>query len=197
MIYGYARCSTTEERQNVERQIRELETLGVNRKNIFTEYESGTKIDRIELQRLLDKVQEGDAIATTEVSRITRSTRQLCEILEAVREKKIKLIIGSFVVDCTGGTINVMTEGMLKMMAVFAELERNMISERVRSGMANAIAEGKRVGRPTTTPNDIPPVFLRHYPKYKSDIINKSELARLCDMSRTTVYKYIQLIEAN
>lgn len=197
MVYGYARCSTSEERQNIDRQIKELEVLGVERTNIYMEYESGTKVDRIELNRLLDKVQTGDVIVTTEVSRITRSTKQLCEILDLVRRLKLKLVIGSFVVDCTEGSLDVMTEGMLKMMGVFAELERNMISSRVKSGMANAREKGKKIGRPNTSIEDIPTKFLKHYPKYKSKAVNVTELARLCNMSRTTIYKYIRILEAN
>lgn len=197
MIYGYARCSTDEERQDINRQIRELEALGVDRTNIYMEYESGSKTDRMELNRLLDKIQMGDVIVTTEVSRITRSTKQLCEILEVVRKLKVKLIIGTFVVDCREGDLDVMTEGMLKMMGVFAELERNMISSRVKSGMANAKEKGKKIGRPTTSSEDIPTNFLKHYPKYKAKAINISELSRLCAISRTTAYKYIHILEAN
>ncbi|WP_331274622.1 recombinase family protein, partial [Clostridium botulinum] len=63
--------------------------------------------------------------------------------------------MGNFVVDCTK-ELDPMTEGMLKMMGVFAELEKNMISQRVKSGMANARAKGKVIGRPQTTKEDIP-----------------------------------------
>ena len=71
MTYGYARCSTNEERQDIDRQKRELYTLGVtDDKYIYLEYESGMKSNRAELQKLLDLVKEGDAIATTEVSRL-------------------------------------------------------------------------------------------------------------------------------
>ena len=87
------------------------------------EYESGTKVNRAELQKLLSIVKSGDAIFATEVSRITRSTKQLCDIIELAKEKHIKLVLGSFVVDCTK-ELDPMTEGILKMMGVFAELER-------------------------------------------------------------------------
>ena len=74
MIYGYARCSTNEELQDINRQIRELIQLGAREENIYREYESGMKNDRVELQRLLSAVEAGDTIIATEVSRITRST---------------------------------------------------------------------------------------------------------------------------
>lgn len=99
--YGYCRCSTNENRQDIDRQKRELRKLGIKENNIFFEYESGSKIDRIQLDRLLNIVKDGDTIAATEVSRISRSTKQLCEIIELSKEKHLKLIIGSFVVDCT------------------------------------------------------------------------------------------------
>ena len=149
MIYGYARCSTNDKLQDINRQIRELKLFGISDTELFTEYESGTKINRTELTKLLNTLSRGDTLVATEVSRITRSTKQLCDILEFAKEKQIKLILGSFVVDCAS-TLDPMTEGMLKMMGVFSELERNIISQRVKSGMQNAKAKGKSIGKLVT-----------------------------------------------
>ena len=178
MIYGYARCSTDESQQDINRQVRELKKQGATDKTIYLEYESGTKINRAELLKLLDAVKSGDTILATEVSRITRSTKQLCDIIELAKERQIKLILGSFVVDCSK-ELDPMTEGMLKMMGVFAELERNMISQRVKSGMENAKSKGKTIGRPCTTADDIPNIFYKHYPKYQQGEINKKELNKI------------------
>lgn len=194
MIYGYARCSTNEQLQDIQRQVRELKQLGATEETIYLEYESGTKINRAELIKLLNVVKPGDTILTTEVSRITRSTKQLCDVIELAKDKQIKLIIGSFVVDCSN-ELDPMTEGMLKMMGVFAELERNMISQRVKSGMRNAKSKGKIIGRPTTTADNIPNIFYKHYPKYKKGEINKKELSRLCSLSYPTIYKYLRITE--
>jgi DNA invertase Pin-like site-specific DNA recombinase len=194
MIYGYARCSTDETKQDINRQIRELKEGGATKETIYLEYESGAKSDRAELNKLLNVVKEGDTILATEVSRITRSTKQLCEIIEFAQDRKIKLILGSFIVDCTK-ELDPMTEGMLKMMGVFSEMERNMIRQRVKSGMENAKANGKIIGRPQKTADDLPAIFYRHYPKYKNGEINKKELSRLCDLSYPTIYKYLALIE--
>ena len=81
------------------------------------------------------------------------------------------------------------------MSGVFAELELGMIRERVKSGMANAKAKGVRIGRPQTTKENIPPIFYRHYPSYANGILNITELARVCDMSRTRVYRYIRVLK--
>ena len=194
MIYGYARCSTNEELQDINRQIRELKQLGAVEESIYREYESGMKNDRVELQRLLSVVEAGDTIVATEVSRITRSTKQLCEIIEFVKDKHIRLVLGSFVVDCTR-ELDPMTEGMLKMMGVFSELERNIISQRVKSGIQNAKAKGVPIGRPATSEDRIPSSFFKYYPKYKRGEINKAEFARLCSVSYPTIFKYIALVE--
>lgn len=194
MIYGYARCSTNEKLQDINRQVRELKQQGATNTTIYLEYESGAKVNRAELLKLLNVVQAGDTIIATEVSRITRSTKQLCDIIELAKTKLIKLILGNFIVDCSR-ELDPMTEGMLKMMGVFSELERNITSQRVKSGMQNAKAKGKTIGRPTTTVDDIPSIFFKHYPKYKCGDINKTEFSRLCSLSYPTIYKYIQIAE--
>lgn len=196
ITYGYARCSTNESRQDINRQKRELFALGVTEdKYIYWEYESGTKTDRTEFNKLLDIAKEKDTIVCTEVSRLTRSTKHLCEVLQIVQTKHLRLIIGNFVVDCRTDEIDPMTKGMLMMWGVFAEMERDIISQRVKSGMENAKAKGKSIGRPAVTLDNIPSIYLKYYPKYKSKEMNVSEISRLCDMSRTTIYKYIALME--
>lgn len=194
MLYGYCRCSTNEMKQNIDRQIRELRKLGVEKKNIFMEYESGIKINRVELSRLLDSIKDGDTIIATEVSRITRSTKQLCELIEFAKDKKLKLVLGTFIVDCTK-ELDPMTEGMLKMMGVFSEIERNMISERVKSGVANARAKGKIVGRPQLTIDKVPDKIKELYELFENNKISKTDYAKVCDISRPTLDKYIKIIK--
>ena len=194
MIYGYARCSTNESKQDINRQLRELKAEGAQ--EVYFEYEHGDSAVKQKQWALFDVVQEGDAIITLEVPRLARSTKQLCEIIELVKQKKIKLVIvGSVTVDCTQGRLDPMSNAFIQMSGVFAELELGMIRERVKSGMANAKAKGVRLGRPPLTKDDIPATFYRHYPAYKNKQLNVSELARVCDMSRTTVYKYIEVLE--
>lgn len=194
MVYGYARCSTNEELQDINRQVRELKQKGATDTTIYLEYESGIKENRAELNKLLQVIQPHDTIVSTEVSRITRSTKQLCEIIELAKSRYLKLIFGNFVVDCSK-ELDPMTEGMLKMMGVFSEIERNITSQRVKSGMQNAKAKGKTIGRPPVTADDIPSIFYKHYPKYKKGEINKKDLSRLCSLSYPTVYKYLRIIE--
>ncbi len=194
MDYGYARCSTNENKQDIQRQVKELKKAGA--KEIFLEYEHGDSAIKQELSFLLEQAREGDTIYTLEVSRLARSTKQLCEIIETVKEKKLRLVIvGSITVDCSNGKIDPMTNAFIQMSGVFAELELRIIRDRVRSGVANAKANGIKVGRPQTTTEQIPQIFFRHYPAFKSGNLNISEFARVCSMSRTTIYKYISLLQ--
>ena len=194
MTYGYARCSTNETKQDINRQVRELKSAGAD--TLFLEYEHGDSKVKSQQEAMFAQAQAGDTILTLEVPRLARSTQQLCEIIDRVREKRLRLvIIGSITLDCREGRADPMSEAFLQMAGVFSQLELSMIRERVRSGMANAKAKGKQIGRPQITRDNIPAIFLRHYPAYKNGQLNITELSRVCDLSRTTVYKYISLLE--
>lgn len=194
MKYGYARCSTNDSKQDIERQVRELKAAGAQ--SLFVEYEHGDADEKKQLALLLERATPGDEIITTEVSRLSRSTKQLCEMIERIQKKKLKLeILGSITIDCRSGELDPMTKAFVQMSGIFAELELSMIRARVRSGTANAKAKGAKIGRPKTTAEEIPSIFYRHYPAFKEGRLNVSELARVCNLSRTTVYKYISLLE--
>ena len=194
MTYGYARCSTNESKQDINRQVRELKAAGAE--EVFLEYEHGDSKVKPQQQAMFELSQAGDTIITLEVPRLARSTQQLCEIIDCVREKHLRLVIvGSITLDCRDGKPDPMSEAFLQMAGVFSQLELAMIRARVRSGMENAKAKGARIGRPQLPADQIPASFLRHYPAYKNGQLKLAELARVCDLSRTTVYKYINLLE--
>lgn len=195
MIYGYARCSTNETKQDIGRQVRELKAAGAEK--IFLEYEHGDSKIKPQQEAMFAATAQGDTVIALEVPRLARSTQQLCQIIDLVREKHLRLVIvGSITLDCRNGYPDPMSEAFLQMAGVFSQLELAIIRTRVRSGMANAKAKGKQIGRPQTTKETIPAAFLRHYPSYKNGHLNLSEFARVCDLSRTTIYKYLSLLEA-
>ena len=194
MIYGYARCSTNESKQDINRQIKELKAAGAV--EVIFEYEHGDAKTKKELAMLLELAQAGDTIITLEVSRLSRSTQQLCELIDVIREKRLRLVIvGSITIDCRNGQTDPMSEAFLQMAGVFSQLELAMIRACVKSGMANAKAKGRRIGRPQTTKEDIPSAFLKHYAIFMEGKMNVSELARVCGLSRPTVYKYLRMLQ--
>lgn len=191
--YAYGRCSTNETKQDIQRQINELKEAGAE--IVFFEYEHGDAEHKKELERLFDVAKAGDTIITLEVSRLARSTKQLCDIIERIKEKHLCLVIlGSVTVDCTKGEIDPMTKAFLQMAGVFSELELEMIRARVRSGMANAKSKGRAIGRPKTSADNIPAIFYKHYPSYINGTLNAMEFARVCGIGRTTLYKYLSLV---
>lgn len=195
MTYGYCRCSTNETKQDINRQKRELLDMGVTADTLYMEYESGTKQNRPELMKMLAAVKEGDTIVTTEISRITRSTKQLCDIIELIQQRRVCLIVkNSVTIDCSRGEIDPMTKAFLQMAGVFAELERNMISDRVKSGLANARAKGKQLGRHALTIEGVPAKVKTNFDRYRNGELSKTEYAKICDISRPTLDKYIAIM---
>ncbi len=201
-IYGYCRCSTDDKKQDIKRQVRELKEMGAIDETIYTEYISGTSVNKRELNRLLEAIPDGGTIVVTEISRISRSTKQLLDFIEVLKARKLCLRIkDSITIDCRNGEqIDPMTNAMLQIAGVFAELERNMISERVKSGMRAAKAKRKEhpelnpIGRPKKKYADIPQKIKDRFPEYLSGSLNKCEYARLCKVSRPTICKYIRIM---
>ena len=89
MIYGYARCSTDEEHQDIDRQKRELLTLGVKKdKYIYWEYEKGTKEDRAELQLLRFQKRKQAPSFHKQLAKTCPTTYTSCVRSKATRRKK-------------------------------------------------------------------------------------------------------------
>ena len=192
MTLGYARCSTDENKQDVQRQCDELIEMGAD--CVYWEYESGCKRNRSELGKLMRAVKEQDCIVTTEVSRISRNLADLCAFIEFVKSKRLKVVVGSLIFDCRVEP-NVYIEGLLKMMGVFGEIERNLIVERVKSGLKHARGNGVKLGRPKLTLANIPPIVTDLYSQYLGGALTKTEYAKACGVSRPTLNKYLQMLE--
>ena len=137
---GYARVSTLD--QNLERQLDMLRQYGVNR--IFQEKMSGTKRDRPELNKLLAHVTEGDTIVIESLSRLGRSTKDLIELVELLKEKKVQLVSLKEAIDTSTPTGTL----LFTLMSAMAQFERDVIAERTQEGLKAARARGRKGGRP-------------------------------------------------
>ncbi|WP_294548926.1 recombinase family protein [uncultured Pseudoflavonifractor sp.] len=195
-VHGYARCSTNETRQDIDRQVRELKAAGATR--IWMEYEHGDAETKEQQVMMWNTVSSGDTVIITEPSRLSRSVQQFCQIVDVIKSKSIRLqILGSITIDCRTTEPDPMTVAFLQLIAVFSELELSMIRARVRSGVANAKAKGKQLGRPPITAERIPDSFYRYFVKLQAGEINVTELARLAQVSRPTVYRYLSAIQSS
>lgn len=194
-IWGFCRCSTNETKQDVSYQINALIDKGVDPLNIRYEYISGRKDDRPTLNKLFEDMNEGDTLIVTDITRLCRSTRVLCDIVDLIIKKRFRLLVGSIDIDCRNGSLDPMIEGMLKVNAVFGEMEAKLKVHQIKLGLDNAVRNGKKLGRPTTSYEDIPKVFMQYYPKYKNGSLSKIAFARVTQLSYPTIYKYLDIVE--
>ena len=196
MRYLYMRASTNELKQSLQRQEKYGRDHNIPESNWFKKYASGANNDRVELNRLLSIVKEGDEIYSIDPSRLTRSLKYMMELLDFAKEKKIKLVMGDFILDCTG-EISVFTQGQLMMLGLINEIQRLLIVSSVKEGLAASRERGIIGGRPRTSIDNIPEVFFKYYAMYSNKQINKVEFSKITGLSRSSIYKYIRIIEDN
>ena len=164
--YGYGRCSVVYY-QDYMYERNALLSYGIKEEHIYLEYGSGADKDRPELNKLLNILQPGDSIRVTDITRLSRSTQHFCSILDFIKEKHLCLYVGSLVVDCRNDQLDVMVEAMLKISAVFGEMERKMRIEQIKLGQENARQQGHKIGRPRLTKDNIPDNFYKNLDLYK------------------------------
>src|SRR3954453_19385321 len=141
MLIGYARVST--EDQNLALQRSALK--GVGCKRIYEEKVSGAKRSRPELDRMLDQLRAGDVIVVSRLDRLARSTRDLLDIAEQLKEVGAGL---RSLHEPWADTTSPAGRMVLTVFAGIAEFERALIQERTSAGRTSARARGVRFGRP-------------------------------------------------
>ena len=190
--YGYGRCSVVYY-QDYMYERNALLSYGIKEEHIYLEYGSGADKDRPELNKLLNILQPGDSIRVTDITRLSRSTQHFCSILDFIKEKHLCLYVGSLVVDCRNDQLDVMVEAMLKISAVFGEMERKMRIEQIKLGQEKARQQGHKIGRPRLTKDNIPDNFYKNLDLYNKGSINKTEFARIMNWSRPKLDRILKL----
>ncbi|MEA4986694.1 MAG: recombinase family protein [Anaerovorax sp.] len=194
-IYGYVHHSANESKKIIDQNISKLNKMGVASQNIFIE-NPRSKNKKSELDRLFAEIKPGDTLICTDMLQIAKSTRQFSDLVEFAKEQKLKLIVGEFVLDCSK-ELDSFTEGMLRMADVFKDIEHNMISQRVKSGLAKAKDKGKMIGRPSLKLENIPKKVIENYDLLEKGAINKTDYAKICYISRPTLDKYLALMRSS
>lgn len=140
MKFGYARVSTQD--QSLDVQIEKLTAAGCD--EILQEKVSGAKEERKELNRLLDKLRPGDTVCVVRLDRLGRRMMQLVKLINSFKTNNINFVSLENNID----TSTPMGMLIFNMMAAFAEMERELIKERTKAGIASAALRGRRGGRP-------------------------------------------------
>ncbi|EOU1871533.1 recombinase family protein [Clostridium perfringens] len=183
MLVGYARVST--EGQSLNRQIDMLIDYGVDKRNIYQEKVSGTRSHREQLDKMLDELQEGDSVIITDLTRISRSTKDLLNILDRIKVKgaSIKSIKDTWLDTSSDNPYN---SFLLTVMSGLSQLERDLISQRTKEGLKSAKVRGRNGGRPSKRNNKADTVGLLYREGYKIvDIVKQTGL------SRATIYRVL------
>ena len=141
-LIGYARVSTTEDRQILDRQLDALNQIGCER--IFDDRASGAKAERPGLAACLDHLRKGDVLVVLDLDRLGRLAGELIALIDHLAEREIAFRALNSPMDTTTPT----GRAFLQIQAAFAEMERNVIRQRVREGLKAARARGRKGGRP-------------------------------------------------
>lgn len=184
MIVGYVRVSTIE--QNESRQLVTMDKYSVEK--VFSEKVSGKDTNRPKLKEMLDFVRENDTVVVHDFSRLARSTKDLLEIVEMLKEKKVNLISAKENIDSSTATGKL----MLTMIGAINEFERTNLLERQKEGIAIAKEQGKYKKLCGRKSKEIDNQFKDLYKKYLNRELNKTQMAKELEISRPTLDKLIK-----
>lgn len=181
MIIGYARVSTQD--QNLDRQLDALNKAGCER--IFNEKMTGTHSARPELQMMLMTLRPGDTLVVESFSRLSRSTKDLLDMVEKLSQLGVHLVSLKEDLDTKTATGKM----MLTVMSALSQFERDLIAERTKEGLKAARARGRHGGRPRSgTDKDRD----QAYAMYQANIMSCQEIADRYGVSLSTLNRWIR-----
>lgn len=178
-IFGYARVST--EAQNLDRQLDALRKYGVD--VIYNEKMTGTKKDRPELSKLLERITKGDTVVIESLSRLGRSTKDLIELTELFKGKGVRLVSLKESIDTDSSTGKL----LFTLMSAIAQFERDTIADRTREGLRSAKARGRTGGRPKANSDNIK----KAVKLYNTRQYSIKEIEELTGNKKSTLYRNI------
>ena len=178
-IFGYARVST--EQQNLDRQLDALRKYRCDL--IYNEKMTGTKRDRPELEKMLDRMTEGDTVVIESLSRLGRSTKDLIELTELFERKGVHLVSLKESIDTSTSTGKL----LFTLMSAIAQFERDVIADRTREGLKAARARGRTGGRPRANPEAV----RKAIKLYNTQQYSINEIEELTGVKKSTLYRYL------
>lgn len=184
-IFGYARVST--EQQNLDRQLDALNKYGVD--IIFNEKMTGTKRNRPELSKMLDRLTEGDTVVVESLSRLGRSTKDLIELVDLFEKKKVHFVSLKEQIDTSSPT----GKFLFTLMSAISQFERDVIAERTKEGLRSARARGRLGGRPKTDVTSINKAIKL----YNTRQYSIKEIEELTGVKKSTLYRHLNINATN
>lgn len=180
-IFGYARVST--EQQNLDRQLDALKKYGVD--VIYNEKMTGTKRNRPELAKMLDRMTEGDTVVIESLSRLGRSTKDLIELTELFEEKGVHLVSLKEQINTSTSTGKL----LFTLMSAIAQFERDVIADRTREGLRSARARGRIGDRPKANPDKVK----KAVKLYNTRQYSIKEIEEMTGVKKSTLYRNLPI----
>lgn len=177
---GYARVS--KESQNLDRQLDALEKYGVD--IIYNEKMTGTKKDRPELQKMLERMTAGDFVVVEALSRLSRSLADLIQLMELFKSKGVHLVSLKESIDTNSSTGKL----LFVLISAIAQFERDVIADRTKEGLNAARSRGRVGGRPKVNSE----LLSKAIKLYESKQYSVKDIVDLTGVKRATLYKYLQ-----
>jgi DNA invertase Pin-like site-specific DNA recombinase len=181
MIFGYTRVSKTD--QNLDRQIDQLTKEKCER--IFKDKITGMKVDRPELNKLLEQLRSGDTIIVTELARFGRSVKDLLFLIDIVNQRGANL---RSLKEPWADTTTPQGRMLFIIFAGISQFERDLICQRTKEGLESARARGRKGGRPEK-PQNVVEMALKMYDSKDYSI---TEIKKATGVSKTALYRYIE-----
>ena len=192
--FAYIRVSTREQNEN-----RQLDSLhGLNIDEIIIEKASGKNfVGRQKYQQMKVQLRAGDLVIVKSIDRFGRNYTEICKEWESIINMGVDIQVLDMPILNTrdnqnGLTGRLITDIVLKLLGYVAERERDNIKVRQREGIDSALARGVKFGRPT---GEIPKDFIRCYELYKQGLIKLKDVMSMCNIAKSTFYKYEQSIK--
>ncbi len=190
--YGYVRVSSTD--QNEDRQLVEMQRIGIPKKNVFIDKQSGKDFDRPNYKRLVRRVREGDLLYILSIDRLGRNYEEIQNQWRILtKEKGIDIVVIDMpLLDTRRGKDlmgTFMADLVLQILSFVAQSERERIRERQAQGIAAAKARGVRFGRPEKV---LPGDFPKMVKDWEKKRLSLPVLVKKCEISEATFYRRLR-----
>ena len=196
--YYYARVSTKE--QNLDRQIAAFKELGAQDREIITDKESGSNLERTGYQALKNAMlRKGDTLVVKSLDRLSRDKGDIKNELQYFKENGIRVKVMDLpttMMDLPEGqewVFDMVNNILIEVLGTIAEQERKNIKQRQAEGIAVAKANGKKLGRPAL---QFPSNWDKVYTSWKAGEITAKEAMEQTNTKRTSFYKLVGMTEA-
>jgi DNA invertase Pin-like site-specific DNA recombinase len=181
MLIGYARVSTDDQNLNLQKDA--LSKVGCTR--ILEDRASGAKAERPGLKAALDYARQGDVLVVWRLDRLSRSLKDLIEMVILFESKGIGLKSLQESIDTSSSSGKL----IFHIFGALAEFERNLIRERTHAGLHAARARGRKGGRPRSLDPDKRVLAVRLYDEKAHTV---DQICKMMGISKPTLYKYIE-----